>query len=353
MRDTSRESGLRASSKSHRSLASSLCGWGQSAAERARTVVCTAAAHTPHTVAGLAPGMTTPSMMIFLHRNDGTQVVDGAGKRLRVLLRPGVHTLEHVLDDATEALGLRTAATGLCRPDGTTIDGLDDLTPKADVVVLEGRKSFIPPGSKPEAARLKSPKRTASPGRSNGGVRRTPPRADGRRAPESHLSTSNTPDAPVPTHLTGAYRSAGDDSLRSEVDTPQERPRTRQLVRVRRGSSAREAALKRRGQRSSSNAKLAQLRENRRNYEAAKQAKLKRELAATREDLMASRDGGGEILGASAVEALPTLQTADPPSPTTQGRVLQRATENLAEPWTPPRRASTPTRRSRRRSSSE
>ena len=313
--------------------------------------------------------MTTPSMMIFLHRNDGVPPAAGAGMRLRVLLRPGAHTLQHVLDDATKRLGLRTAATGICRPDGTAIRRLDDLTPKCDVVVLEGRKGFVHPRQ-----RSRTPQR-----------QRTPPRSAGRRAPELGLST--TPRSAVPGWLPDASQSTAADSLRSvvvkplqaetcgqsEVDseTPSaqdsgplvpietdqgparpttlhieptetripESPAQRPATRVTCSNAVREAALQRRGQRPSRNrkSKLAvQLLENRQKHEAAKQAKLKRGLAATRQDLIASRDIEGDSSGVPTIQTPSAPQVIDPPSPRAQARLFQRAAENLAETWTPP-----------------
>lgn len=329
--------------------------------------------------------MTTPSTIVFLHRNDGVPVVAGAGVRVRVLLRPGLHTLEHVLDDATARLGLHTAATGLCRPDGTRIAGLDDLTPKCDLVVLEGRKGFIAPGADPKRSTTKSPGRSTSssraksPGRATGERpaslprqrHRTPTRSAGLQATVSSLSTASTHRASVPAQLAGGSQSISADSLGSIVDKPlradesrqgelesetadargaegaasqesaqtetgraasqpatrpadptehpasQKSPARSRVVRVSRHNPAREVALRRRGQRSSSKTKLgAQLLENRRKHAATKQANLKRELAATREGLITGCDNGSESSDVSAVET--------------------RSWGSLAETWTPP-----------------
>lgn len=278
-------------------------------------------------------------MIVFLHRNDGVPVVAGAGVRLQVLLRQGAHTLAHVLDDATVKLGLHTAATGLCSPDGTAIVGLDDLTPKCDLVVLEGRKGFIAPGGDPKRPRAKSPGRTTSPSRASSERPaslprhrpRTPPRSAGLRAPASSLSTGSTPR--VSTHngqLTAGSQSTGTESVR-RVARPatlratdpmdnrasQESPARSRVVRVTLRNPAREVALQRRGQRSSRQTKLgAQLLENRRKHAAAKQAKLKRELVARHEELVTSCDNASASSDVSAVET--------------------RSWGNLAETWTPP-----------------
>jgi hypothetical protein len=310
-------------------------------------------------------------MVVFLHRNDGVPAVAGAGVRMQVLLRPGAHTLEHVLDDATARLGLHTAATGLCRPDGSTIAGLDDLTPKCDLVVLEGRKGFIAPGGEPRRKRTKSPGRSTSPSRT-----KAPSRTSSERPPSLPRQRHRTPPrsagrASIPAQLSGGSQSTGAESLLSVVDKPlradartqdeldsetaavrgaggassqesaqmetgraaaqpdtrradttehrvsQETPARSRVVRVTPRNPAREVALQRRGQRSSRKTKLgAQLLENRRKHAASKQAKLKRELAATREELITGCDNGSESSDVSALET--------------------RSWGNLAETWTPP-----------------
>lgn len=371
--------------------------------------------------------MTTPSCFVFLHRNDGTPVVAGAGARLRVLLRPGLHTLEHVLDDASAKLGLHSAATGLCWPDGTRIGGLDDLTPKCDVVVLEGRKGFVAPGSSAATPRTKarwsapSPVRGAASsggqdlrkrgasatrggGRTGGVTRpRTPPRA-GRQAPQQPALESRTPaaarhaasatkelvdtgggsqrhDVTERTHgsvlgeleetaVSTAGRESESDRLptaphleATERPPSQESPVRRRVTVVRRSSSARQ-------QRSQANAKPGgmadQLLENRSKHEASKQAKLKQELAATRQGMVESAGRAHTSAtsgsnGTSAGDESPVLAEAshtnspgstmsdaaearalvlDRASPGTHSdsgaRLLLRESESLAETWTPP-----------------
>lgn len=119
--------------------------------------------------------------------------------------------------------------------------------------------------------------------------------------------------------------------------TPDDHPTKKQLDRATRTTSARKAALQRRGKRLAAKGGLAaQLVRNARAHEAAKQAKLKRELAATREVMAnASRDGQGTIPELAQVATASVLPIVEPPSPGTRAR-LQRGTENLAETWTPP-----------------
>ena len=114
--------------------------------------------------------------VVFLHRN-GEKVVPGQGERLRVQL--GGESLGPLLDDATEKLGLHQRASRLCRRDGTEITRLDEIAPKADLVVLEGRKFLAPTRSPRKSLRWHgvSPARSRAAAGSGGGRSATPPRA--------------------------------------------------------------------------------------------------------------------------------------------------------------------------------
>eukprot|EP01045_Picozoa_sp_COSAG04_P007769 COSAG04_NODE_414_length_14737_cov_79.200779_4_plen_185_part_00 len=125
--------------------------------------------------------------VVFLHRN-GEKVVPGQGERLRVQL--GGESLGPLLDDATEKLGLHQRAARLCREDGTEITRLDEIAPKADLVVLEGRK-FLAPSRSPRKSRWHgvSPARSRAAAGSSGGRSATPPRATQAEAEAEELQS--------------------------------------------------------------------------------------------------------------------------------------------------------------------
>ena len=127
--------------------------------------------------------------VVFLHRN-GEKVVPGQGERLRVQL--GGESLGPLLDDATEKLDLHQRASRLCRKDGTEITRLDEIAPKADLVVLEGRKFLAPSRSPRKSLRwhgVVSPARSRAAAGSGGGRSATPPRATQAEAEAEELQS--------------------------------------------------------------------------------------------------------------------------------------------------------------------